>query len=398
MKFKTRAFFILLFFLPLTVIAAMGDSIASGSGDKLNFQVGIEAEPSILLGRRAYLRGDNPSGQRASNGFSIAAKAGFTFDNNSKEGILYRGLYQGVGLGVASYFPDNLLGYPVSLFVYQGAPIYSFSNKFHLDYEWQFGAAMGWKYDNSQDRDNRTPISTPVTAHMGLSFKFVYDINPLWAISAGLVATHYSNGNTSWPNGGLNKGGLTLGFVYKPGQQNNKRITDKFLEEKADKGRWLYDIMVYGAWRKQTVIVGDPETEYVIPGKFPVAGFQFATLRKLNRWCAVGPSLDMKWDQSTGLQPYWAEDTYDEEIKFYQPPFMKQVSIGIGAQAELTMPIFTINVGLGYDVVNPVGEKPFYQSLTLKTFFTSKIYLNVGYRLGGFKDPQNLMLGFGLRM
>lgn len=62
------------------------------------------------------------------------------------------------------------------------------------------------------------------------------------------------------------------------------------------------------------------------------------------------------------------------------------------------MPIFAVNVGLGYDFLNPKGNKRFYQSLTLKTFITRNIFLNVGYRLGNFKDPQNLMLGVGVRL
>ncbi len=62
------------------------------------------------------------------------------------------------------------------------------------------------------------------------------------------------------------------------------------------------------------------------------------------------------------------------------------------------MPIFAINAGLGVDLLNPKGDKRFYQSLTLKTFVTEKIFINVGYRLGDFKDPQNLMLGLGVRL
>jgi hypothetical protein len=48
--------------------------------------------------------------------------------------------------------------------------------------------------------------------------------------------------------------------------------------------------------------------------------------------------------------------------------------------------------------VCPYGDKRFYQSLTLKTFITRQLYLNTGYRLGNFKNPQNLMLGIGIRL
>ena len=61
------------------------------------------------------------------------------------------------------------------------------------------------------------------------------------------------------------------------------------------------------------------------------------------------------------------------------------------------MPIFSLNAGLGYDIISPEGEQRFYQSLTLKTFVYRGFYINTGYRLGKFKDPQNLMLGLGIR-
>ncbi len=103
--------------------------------------------------------------------------------------------------------------------------------------------------------------------------------------------------------------------------------------------------------------------------------------------------MGMSWQS-----PYWVEGSYDENIKFERPPFGKQISLGVSGHAELTMPIFSVNAGLGVEIINPKGDKRFYQSLTLKTFLTKNIYLNVGYRLGKFKDPQNLMLGVGVRL
>ena len=133
-------------------------------------------------------------------------------------------------------------------------------------------------------------------------------------------------------------------------------------------------------------------------GKFGIVGFQFSPLRKLNRYVAVGPSLDLQWDESAGIEPYWVEGTTGNDIKFERPPFGKQISVGLSAHAELTMPIFSVNAGIGYDFVNPKGDRRFYQSLALKTFVTNNLFLNVGYRLGDFKTPQNLMLGVGVRL
>ena len=121
-------------------------------------------------------------------------------------------------------------------------------------------------------------------------------------------------------------------------------------------------------------------------------------MRSFNRWVAAGGSLDLQWDESAGLEEYWIEGTSDEYIKLLRPPFLKQTSVGVSAHAELAMPIFSLNAGMGLNILNPKGDRRFYQTLTLKAFISKHIFLNAGYRLGSFKDPQNLMLGFGVRL
>ncbi|MFS6554694.1 acyloxyacyl hydrolase, partial [Parabacteroides distasonis] len=118
--------------------------------------------------------------------------------------ILYRGAYQGIGISLGSYADDGVLGTPVSTFVYQGAPIVRFSNRLWLGYEWQFGAAFGWKHSNEEVAENNAVVSTAVTAHMGLGVKLHYRLSDKWQMSVGIGAHHYSNGNTSWPNAGVN--------------------------------------------------------------------------------------------------------------------------------------------------------------------------------------------------
>ena len=310
--------------------------------------------------------------------------------------MLYRGLYHGVGVGVNSFFTNSLLGTPISAYVYQGAPIVRFAGRLWLGYEWRFGAAFGWKHYDEKTADNNAAVSTSVTAVLGIGIKLHYELSKHWQLSFGINGTHYSNGNTSWPNAGVNAIGATVGIAYTLNPKHQQADAPAWLSAEADKHGWHYDIMAYGAWRKRAVDVGfEPQ---ICPGRFGILGLQFSPLRKLNRYVAVGPALDLQWDESAGLEPYWVEGTTGSDIKFARPPFGKQISVGISAHAELTMPIFSVNAGVGYDVVNPNGGKRFYQSLTLKTFITGNIFVNVGYRLGDFRFPQNLMLGVGVRL
>lgn len=374
------------------------DTVPSGFSRPLEWRGGGELNSGWVPGSNRFLRGENPDGKRidATAGFDL--RADFSFSASTREGMLYKGLRQGIGLGINSYFTNSLLGTPVSLYIYQGGPVARLSRHLRLGYEWQFGAAFGWKHYDAETAENNAVASTSVTAHMGIGVKLYYELSRRWELSAGIVARHYSNGNTSWPNAGLNSVGGSLGISYIFNPLPGDGATDPLIAEEADRGRWFYDIMAFGAWRKRVVSIGNPPVPQLCPGKFGIVGFQFAPSRRLNRWVAVGPAIDAQWDESGGITPYWVEGTADEFLKFYRPPFGKQLSVGVSAHAELTTPIFSLNAGIGYDIVNPKGDKRFYQSLTLKTFITKHIYLNTGYRLGRFSDPQNLMLGVGLRL
>lgn len=374
------------------------DTIPSGFSRMPEWRIGAEVSPAAVPGTNTYLRGENPLDKRVRSSLSADIKADFKFSPATREGQLYRGVYQGIGVGMNTFFTNELLGTPTSVYVYQGAPIVSLSRRLWLGYEWQFGAAFGWKKHTYDDEYLNMPVSTSVTAHMGLSLKLHYRLTDRWQLSAGIAARHFSNGNTSLPNAGVNTLGANIGVAYTINPQPAAVKPSADLEEEADRGRWMYDILAFGAWRRRVVNVGDPLESNLCPGKFGVAGLQFSPMRRLNRYIAVGPALDIQWDESAGLAPYWVEGSYDENIKFVRPPFGKQLSVGLSAHAELTMPIFSINAGLGYDMVKPKGEKCFYQMLALKTFVTRSVFLNVGYRLGNFKDPQNLMLGVGVRL
>lgn len=378
--------------------SAAADTVPSAFSRQPQWHIGSEISPAYVPATNAFMRGENPVGKRIEGSFSGDLRAGFSFNPETREGMLFKGLYQGIGTGTRTFFSNSLLGTPTTLYVYQGSPIKHFNGRLWLGYEWQFGAAFGWKHYRKHENEYNLSVSTPVTAFMGVGLKLHYSLSDRVALSFGIAANHFSNGNTSWPNGGVNSAGASLGVAYIFNPQKISGPVNTDLEEEADRHRWFYDIMVYGAYRKRVVFVGSPVEPQVCPGKFGVLGFQFSPMYRLNRWVAVGPSIDPQWDESAGLAPFWVEGSSDESIKFYRPPFGKQISVGLSAHAELTMPIFTVNGGVGLDIINPKGDKRFYQSLTLKTFITSQLYLNVGYSLRDFKDPRNLMLGLGVRI
>ena len=376
-------------------------SSLSSLSSPLTWRIGARVSGGFVPGTDGYLRGANSKGKNIEASMAGGLRGEFSFSPDSRPGILYCDTYQGLGVEVNSFFANSLLGTPVSAYVYQGAPIVRFGDRLWLGYEWQFGAACGWKKYNEETNPDNAVVSSDVTAHMAVALKLNYEVSPKWRLSFGIEGRHFSNGNTSWPNAGVNTLGASVGLSYMLGGKNvdaPSAETSAALKAEADRGRWIYDIVAFGAWRKRVVDLSGEQDRQLCPGKFAVAGIQFSPMRTLNRWVAVGPALDMQWDESADLAPNWIEGTSGDLIRFVRPGFGKQLSVGVSAHAELTMPIFSVNVGLGVNILNPEGDRRFYQMLNLKTFVTRRLFLNVGYRLGKFKDAQNLARGVGVRL
>lgn len=104
----------------------------------------------------------------------------------------------------------------------------------------------------------------------------------------------------------------------------------------------------------------------------------------------------MQYDESVSIEQNLVENTPSDKMLFYKQSFKERFSAGLSLHAELTMPIFSINIGLGRNIIaNSPDTSIFYQTLALKTYVFRNAYINVGYQLRNFKDPNNLMLGIG---
>ncbi|MDE5870489.1 MAG: hypothetical protein K2H22_00875, partial [Muribaculaceae bacterium] len=102
---------------------AVADTVPDMFSRPVEWRIGVEASSGGVLATNSYLRGENNLGKRISATFGGSLRADFSFNPATREGMLYPGLYQGIGLGMSGYSPGGLLGTPASAYVYQGAPI-----------------------------------------------------------------------------------------------------------------------------------------------------------------------------------------------------------------------------------------------------------------------------------
>lgn len=385
-------------FILMIVIAACLTASASDSIGWLH-SVGLDVRPSypfssyrddILLN---ILDVENARKTRMTG--SVHLQYGFSFPQDSSRGRIFPEAWQGVGAAVNFLGNIKGIGLPVSLYVFQGAPIWKISERFSLYYEWNFGASFGWRPCDGQIARSNLIVGSRVNAYLNIGAGISYRIDDNYSLMAGADLTHYSNGNTSFPNPGVNMAGLRVGVVRKLGSKQAKSENSiVFEDDTTNRQRKLrFDVTAYGAWRKRVYRGG--ETPVLLNGHFPVVGLDISPMCQVSKIFRAGGSLDFQWDQSTDLKRYHAVGSSSDDIRFYRPPVISQICVGVSGRAELVMPIFSVNVGIGYNFIGPEETKATYQLANLKVRLTERFFLNIGYQLLNFQKQNNLMLGLG---
>lgn len=377
----------------LLVLLSVGGKLKAQIVEK--HRIGLDIRPGYVVPTNSFLEGDNLQQKIIEQSLSLHLKYAFQFSKDSNLGRMYPHAYQGIGVSYNTFYCPAELGNPVTVYAFQGAPIVRLSSRLSFDYEWNFGASFGWKKYDEQYNPQNEVIGSKINAYINLGLLLNWQFHPQWKLAAGVDFTHFSNGNTHYPNGGLNIIGGRVGIVRTFGDTDNasEGIVPKRLFIKPHVS---YDLVLYGATRKRGFVKDNVPS--LVPGSFGIAGLNFAPMYNFNNYFRAGLSMDAQYDESANIKDYKLEGSYSDDLKFHRPPFREQFAVGLSLRAELVMPIFSINAGFGRNLIGS-GEdtKGFYQILALKTYVTRHLFLHVGYQLREFKDPNNLMLGIGYR-
>ena len=351
-----------------------------------------------LLNTHPFFGGENKFNGPMRSAGSVHLKYAFRFDPHSRWGSQYPDVYQGIGLACHTFRNREEIGVPWSAYVFQGAPIARLAPSLTLDYEWNFGVSWGWKKYDPQLNPRNMVVGSKMNAYINLGWLLNWQINNDWRLTAGVDVTHFSNGNTHYPNAGVNTVGGRVSLIRTFGTHSYRTSVESRRKARAEIERYFsYDVVLYGVTRRKGIIW--PDDRVLVPGAFGVAGININPMYNLNACFRAGISLDAQYDESANIKDHVVgDDRSAENIRFYRPPFREQFGVGLSLRAELVMPIFSINLGVGHNVFYQ-GEdlKGFYQIAALKTSITRRLFLHVGYQLRNFKDPNNLMLGLGYR-
>ncbi len=353
--------------------------------------IGFELRPSYIAPTNSFVRGVD--GHRdMTTAVAPHLRYSFSFAPSTRYGSLYPGVYQGIGISYTAILPKPELGHPVTLYLFQGSRIASFSPRLSLDYELNFGVSAGWKKYDKESMSENTALGSTVNAYLNAGVMLTYKVSQQWKVYAGIEGTHFSDGNSKLPNPGVNFLGGRIGIAYTLGEASDmlSTVTDFSFEPGLG-----YDILVYGAPR-QRVLYDSDGTPELVNATFGVGGVTFAPMYAFNPYFRAGASADFQYDTSVSLRRNLVPGASADQPLFFRQPFSERFSAGLSLHAELTMPIFSINLGVGRNIIaGSPDTKIFYQTLALKTYLFRNAFLNIGYQLRNFHQPNNLMLGVG---
>lgn len=348
-------------------------------------RIAADAVPATIFHTNDFLRGGNEETRTMNHDMTFTLKYAFMNHDEVRPGSIHQGAYQGVGLARHEF--NRWLSNPISVYLFQGAPIINFSHRVSLNYEWNLGMAFGWNaYDEETNPENKV-IGSKVTAYIDVDMYLRWMMSRYLDFNAGFSLSHFSNGNTTYPNLGLNTCGIRLGMAYYINRQ--LPTATPVVRESYPSCRGLYtDVILYGAWKQGVGHQGDEY--YLLPGRYAVMGFNVNPMYQLNPWLSLGASLDGVYDRSASR-----ENDYTEEPDH---TFRRQVALGLSARSEFAMPYFSINFGVGtYLLGNRNNFRGVYEVLALKIHASRRAMVHIGYSLVDFKTPNNLMIGLGWR-
>ncbi len=364
----------------------------------------MEVRPQYVFPTNPFLQGENERWQPIQTSFAAHLKYSFQFRPNTCADRIYGGAYQGFGLSATTFGDKKQLGDPISFYVFQGARIARFNPCLSLNYEWNFGLSAGWKpYDNDYNSYNGA-VGSRMNAYINAGIYLNWAFSRYFDLIIGGDFTHFSNGNTKFPNAGVNTTGAKIGLVYNF-NRTEEELTKSLLRPAIPRfpRHISYDLVLFGSWRRKGVYIGDGR-QIASPGSYPVAGFNFAPMYNLGYKFRVGASLDGVYDGSANVYTYMEDYIVDSNgngtpppRQFLKPGIQHQLSLGVSGRAEYVMPYFTIGVGIGANVLGRGDLRGLYQILALKIGITRSTFLHIGYNLQNFQTPNYLMLGLGFR-
>jgi hypothetical protein len=335
---------------------------------------------------------------------AMAVKYGFGQPGNSWEHLAHHKGYNGIGFYVA-HFDDARFGNPISLFAFHGGNLIEFSQRAHLQYEWNFGYSTEWRhYDAFHSPDNIT-IGSRENFHIGANLFLEWQFTRHFDLKVGAGLTHFSNAARNLPNKGMNLFSPMVELAYRwddPsytfGNLSTQQVRDLYgLNRPAEFGayhprRFKHQLNIVISHRQKymdTTGSGLPNEYY--DHDFRVLGLSYAPMVIPCDKFAYGPSLDVVYDESNNATVRRERNTTDGYVydRLLLGPVSDRFQVGLSMKGELKLPYFTYFGQLGYDLKHADdATSRLYQILGVEGNVTRRLFFTAGIRSIRFSKAQ----------
>src|SRR5699024_10730688 len=177
-------------------------------------RIGIEFRHAYILPTNSFLKEMNHSGYPINNAFSGHLKYSFALPESSLGSTIFAATYQGIGMSYYHFKNGREIGKPILAYLFQRSKIAHLTSHLTVDYEWNFGISAGWRPYDYFTNPNNVIIGSRLNAYLNLGLYLDCRTDQRLSFTGATDVTHFSNGNTEYPNAGLNTIGYKLGIIY----------------------------------------------------------------------------------------------------------------------------------------------------------------------------------------
>ncbi len=275
----------------------------------------------------------------------------------------------GLRLSYTGYSQD-IYGQTISLNPFLEAPFFR-AGRFSLEYSLGLGLAYHTKPYNENSNPLNEYVGAPLTAVIDLGVMAEYQLSPSLDLYGGVHFTHYSLGNTRYPNKGIHYLAGTMGIrVYPhkrpfPGTPSVEKVPRPQIERKND----IYLSFAPSFKRRYLSVLGRDKA-------FFCSTLQLGYRRHFHpcfNWGAAAELFYMGSEKEHALVP--------------DKPNSANLQMGVSGQFEVLFGRLGLNVGLGiYPFFSLPSDRFLYERLGLLYHFGKKTKQQVGIAIKANDD------------
>lgn len=329
----------------------------------------------MVLNTNDFVNGNNKHERNIDSYQSITLGFGKQTDGRYEWEHVHNFPNFGVAFYTAKFNSGSELGYPNALYGFYKAPFHRW-NRSALMFQVGFGLTYNWRPYDKDDNPFNVAIGSYRTVYIDLGAEYNYYLTPHWILTAGVEATHFSNGAIQKPNKGLNLFSpyVAVGYALKPTPRFERRYDIAF-----QKSNEVYFAIGMGMKREEfdtTKYAGlNDAYQGVMYRMFSVSS---AFMRQVGHKSKVGVGVDVTYDEWLGSDIEVKAN--GDAKKLMSDHLIDRFSLGMYGSHEYCISRLSIVTQLGVylwrkDVPN---KKPqMYQRAGLKYHFKNDLFVGI---------------------